>query len=87
MSYVIKLWFDSAGPSEHEGRYVERYDPDYLHGLGRVWSCAKPSEAIHFATFPEATEFWRQVSFVRPLRDDGKPNRPLTAFTVSIEVL
>jgi len=31
-----------------------------------------------------AFECWQQVLRSRPVRPDGKPNRPLTAFTVAI---
>jgi hypothetical protein len=84
MSYVIKLEADTAGPSEHDGRYVLHYDPNYENGLGRVWTTAKPHLALQFETFVEAAEFWRQSSTIKPLREDGEPNRPLTAFTASI---
>ena len=80
MSYVIQILDDGF----NYGRYVKRYDPDYMGGRGRVWSSAEPKDAIQFGSFLEATEFWRQPSKVKPLREDGKPNRPLTAFTVTI---
>ena len=87
MTYVIKLeWLGGLDelPSEHAGRYVLRYDPDAHAGLGQVWSTAELGEAIHFPVYADAMRFYLQVSTVKPLRDDGKPNRPLTAFTVGI---
>lgn len=32
-----------------------------------------------------AMECWKTQSTVQPLRDDGQPNRPLTAYNVVIE--
>jgi len=87
MAFVIQLIEDcgiGGSRSEHAGRFVTRYDPDYMDGVGRVWSCIDPRTAKQFTDRMEAFEFWRQTSTVRPVREDGKPNRPLTAFTVSI---
>jgi hypothetical protein len=85
MAYVIKIEADTQEPdSEHAGRFVSRYDPDAHDGLGHVWTVAEPRKARQFATNAAAVEFWRQPSTIKPLREDGKPNRPLTAFTVSI---
>jgi hypothetical protein len=64
--------------------FVSRYDPDYMGGLGRVWSCVDSRVAVQFQDYLNAFEFWRQTSKAKPVREDGKPNRPLTAFTVSI---
>jgi len=36
-----------------------------------------------FATAEVATECYRAVPYNRPLRPDGKPNRPLTMFSVA----
>jgi hypothetical protein len=33
----------------------------------------------------EAHALWTAVSKEKPVREDGQPNRPLTAFNVSIE--
>jgi hypothetical protein len=46
-----------------------------------------PLQAKMYADAKEATAEWRAVSHVRPVRPDGKPNRPLTAFTVEIRPL
>jgi hypothetical protein len=41
--------------------------------------------AKEFQNIPLAMEFYRTQSQRAPLRDDGKPNRPLTAFSVMFE--
>lgn len=67
--------------------WVTAYDPNAHDGRGDSASSADPAKALRFDTLGEAWEFWRQPSTVRPVRPDGQPNRPLTAFTVSIEAL
>jgi hypothetical protein len=71
---------DSAGRRYLETANIEAYD-----GRGTATWTEDPAEAIRFASQAAAIEFWRRQSSVRPLRDDGQPNRPLTAFTVSVE--
>jgi hypothetical protein len=48
------------------------------------WSYDK-SQALRFAGKFEAFQFCMQILESDPIRPDGKPNRPLTAFTVLIE--
>jgi hypothetical protein len=87
MGYVIQIeWLSgqSRAPVEHRGRYVVSYDPDANDGGGFVVSTADPRQAQQFEGYVEAFEFWRRASTVRPVREDGKPNRPLTAYTVTI---
>lgn len=89
MGLVMKIeWLGGVeGPSEasqHQGRYVSRYDPDAHGGRGEVWTVVDPREALQFDSLVALADFHRQVSKVKPLREDGKPNRPITAYTVSI---
>ena len=88
MSYVIKIewlgWQEVKQESQHEGRYVSRYNPDAHDGLGQVWTVADPRDAKQFATPQEAYLFLKQTSSVKPKREDGRPNRPITAFTVTV---
>lgn len=68
-------------------QYVVAYDPEAHDGMGYVESDTDPEEPLTFATVEEAIEFWRQSPDNRPLREDGKPNRPLTAFSVEFSQL
>ena len=43
------------------------------------------SQAMRFADKATALEAWRGVNQVDPVRPDGKPNRPLSAYTVELE--
>jgi hypothetical protein len=42
------------------------------------------ASALQFTDVGDALEFWRQPSRARPVRPDGRPNRPLTAYTVAL---
>ena len=46
---------------------------------------SEPSKALTFETAGDAMECWRSKDGT--IRPDGKPSRPLTAFTVSVEPL
>lgn len=66
------------------GHYVESYDAEAYDGRGDVATTPDVEKARVFASPAEAMEAWRTVPKARPLRADGQPNRPLTAFTVEI---
>jgi hypothetical protein len=69
------------------GQLLQSYDPEAHGGQGTATWTPDPAKALRFATAKAAHEFWNQVSKSRPVRADGQPNRPLTAFTVLIEDL
>ena len=52
-------------------------------GQGIAHWTRDPAQAMTFATAAAATECYRAVPHNRPLRPDGKPNRPLTMFSVA----
>ena len=69
----------------YAGQYLRRYDPDYGDGRGLVEATSNVEEAKVFPSSVEAWEEWKRPSTVQPLRADGKPNRPMTAWTVTIQ--
>jgi len=74
-------------PDEPYGKYLAAVD---LEAQRRdVWAVATwtadKAGAMVFPTFREAFECWRQVSPHWPVRGDGKPNRPLTLWSVTWE--
>lgn len=73
------------GKEPRMGGYLKFYDPDGNDGAGAWEFTDDKSQAITFIDSGAAHECWRQVSKRRPVRLDGKPNRPLTQFNVSIE--
>ena len=71
------------------GEYVVDYEPpvmnaagEYVPNTGRIETSRDLSRARLFATAADAAACWRRSNGVRP---DGKPNRPLTSYTVLIE--
>lgn len=63
------------------GQYLKAYHPD--SGFSE-WTF-DVEEALHFASEEQAIEVYRSVLPSQPVRPwDGRPNRPLTAFTVEI---
>jgi hypothetical protein len=65
--------------------YLARYVPDEQPPgtVPGIWT-TDIKAAQRFKDAGEALEFWRQVDKKVPVRSDGKPNRPLTMFTVEI---
>jgi hypothetical protein len=57
--------------------------PEGDNGNGVAEWTRDPSQAMTFASAEAATECYRAVPYNRPLRQDGKPNRPLTMFSVA----
>lgn len=53
-------------------------------GRGRTTFTRDRTRAITFDSVGDAFEYWDQQSKTVPMRPDGEPNRPLTAFTVEI---
>lgn len=76
---------DAAFLVPESGRYFRQFDVGACHGEEATFpTTARLSEAATFPDVMEALEFWRTQSRERPMRDDGLPNRPLTAFTVEL---
>ena len=63
-------------------RWLRRFDPDALGGRGWTDFADDPTEAMRFDTVEAVMECWKTQSRTVPLRDDGRPNRPLTAYTI-----
>ncbi len=92
MSYVIRCMQDEPGNvipeqllSLHGGRGLKRFDPNACDGRGSVEWTNDLGQALQFSDVVEAAEFYRQQSKVRPLKDDGEPNRTLTEYTLTLE--
>jgi hypothetical protein len=79
---AVKLALDTAAGKPITGQYLRSFDVDALGGRGFIDLCDDIAEAMTFATPAEVFETWRTQSTVCPLRDDGKPNCPLTAFSL-----
>lgn len=72
--------------------WLAEFDPDggpveVDYPTGTVVISPDPYDAIKFSSHAEAAELWKTQSKRTPFRPDGKPNRPLTAYSVSIREL
>jgi hypothetical protein len=96
MSVAMKLvGLCNGEPSPFDGQYRREFDPsnsDLRHPNGpqrptTCWLITTPNiaEAKHYPSIMEAGEEWARVDKRRPIRPDGKPNRPLTALTVTFD--
>ena len=71
-----------AGP--HAWQFLNRYDPEARGGFGEAEWTADAGSAMVFTDQEAALKCWRQIPVNKPVRPDGKPNRPLTAYTIAV---
>ena len=76
-------------PTGADGRFVVDYDP--------LLTAPPQAESYKLVTTPDianargfedgsdALDYWKQVCPNRPRRDDGRPNRPLAAFSCTLD--
>ncbi len=69
------------------GKYLRFFDADMHGGRGLISATEDIGNAMRFDNVAEAVECWRRQSRTVPYRPDGLPNRPLTAFTVSLQTV
>lgn len=67
-----------------DGMYLRFYSPDGGSGRGVIGVTSDASQALRFTDTADAFECWRSISATHPQQSDGKPNRPLTAFTIEM---
>jgi len=79
---IICRGYADGRPCLAEGCYLYRFDPEFAE-IGLVEWTRKLDEAMPVDRL-EAVQMFRTVSTTRPVRDDGEPNRPLTAFNIEI---
>jgi hypothetical protein len=85
MSYILQI-VGCEQTAMFDKKYVKAYDPTRSHGLFNFYIevTDDPNDALKFPDVRAAIEKWRESYGLRP---DGKPNRPLTAFTVTVETV
>jgi hypothetical protein len=64
--------------------YLREFDHEAHNGRGEGTFTHDIDLALRFPSVGEAMQFWNKQSEVRPLRPDGKPNKPLSATTIEI---
>jgi hypothetical protein len=65
--------------------WLKSYDIEAFDGRGNALFTDVPEKALRFADLGAAFEAWKTQSKRRPIREDGKPNRPLTAFSITFD--
>lgn len=73
-----------ASTGQPINRWLKSYDADGHDGQGAVEFADTFAEAQHFGAIAKALELSMTVPKSRPVRMDGRPNRPLRAFTIEI---
>jgi len=81
----IMVIFGSGYDEYVPPRYLVDFDVDAEQGLGTATFTLDRAKARGFADVSDVLATWKLQSTVRPLRGDGRPNRPLTTFTISPE--
>lgn len=91
MSFVLRILAVSNGEDQHlpmpDSVYLKSYDIEAHDGRGSADLTSNKNKAVRFVSLNHAVGVWNTQSKIRPLRPDGKPNKPLTAFTVEVEEL
>lgn len=92
LMFVLNAEFSSAeriaaalvtgGVDGTAGAFLQSYDPDANDGRGAITLTGKLERAKVFDGIAAVFAEWARVSTKRPLRPDGKPNRPLSAFSI-----
>lgn len=80
MPVVIRL----AGPAGAEHEYPEPVFVMQDCSDGSATPTQRIERAKRYATRADAMEAWRLPSTTYPVRPDGQPNRPLTAFNIEL---
>ena len=76
-----------------DGHYLQEYDPsrDGILGgetiIAHIVCTPDKEKAMKFNDLMEISKVWKLVDPRNPIRLDGKPNRPLTAFTIMSETV
>ena len=81
---AAELALASIGGNVVIGDYLEWSDPNAKFGLGDDRWTADLAKAKRFPSFTAAMECWKAQSTLVPRRPDGKPNRPMTAWSVTV---
>ena len=86
--YGIKAIAHADGSEcPYAGQWLKSMDFNAHGGQGHAEFTSDYRKALGFLDAGAAMTFWRTQSTLKPKRADGKPNRPLTALTASMEVL
>lgn len=66
------------------GWYLASYSPEARGGEGEARWTPDPAHALAFDSAEDAVACYCAVPSNRPVRRDGRPNRPLTRFSIML---
>jgi hypothetical protein len=86
MAYVVLIIGSPSAKTPHDGRWLVAWDPNTEAGTLSCTSTDEVREARQFERAGDALDEWKTISSVQPTRPwDGKPNRPLSGLTITLE--
>lgn len=85
--WVMKLLHCTGRGDLPQPSFLKAFDVEAHDGWGMADDTPDPDEAFKFRSSREAMDAWRAIPSCRPTRPDGRPNRPLTAFTIEVVLL
>jgi hypothetical protein len=84
MKVIIAREFVDGTPCPFAEEYLESFDFEADDGCGHGVFTPDLAKAMKFPDATAALTYWRTKSKCRPIREDGRPNRPLTCTTIMI---
>jgi hypothetical protein len=85
---IIKVIGLATGvPTRFDNHWCRDFNFESGLGRGLLLVTENWEEAKRFEDFMAAMMFWRTQCQSVPLREDGKPNRPFTAWTIEVKDL
>lgn len=89
MTIIRLLSLVSGRRTGHEGEYLVEYNASIdghdrlgVDIIAHIVTSPNVEEAKQFDTIGDAIWYARQIDARHPMRPDGRPNRPLTAFNM-----
>lgn len=85
MGHVMKLHGLATGhTTPWDGQYLKNFDFEARGGKGAIMTTIDIMEAWLFDDMKAVWELYHTQPKCCPLRDDGEPNKPITAFNWEI---
>jgi len=83
MTVIRIMGLADGRPCPVAGEFIASMDFEAHGGRGDLVTTPHFDRAMKFKDLGEAFSFWRASPANKPTREDGQPNRPLTAYTVT----
>lgn len=81
---TYRMWVIGSLTQPRLNAWLKAYQPHGHGGRGHATFTRNRADAKQYASPTEAWGDWKTVSRTHPTRADGKPNRPLSAFTIEV---